>query len=138
VSFSLRLSCWRYVAGQSRSERLDICLMLSHLLFWIALPGVWIGWGQTLLNYCVLTWIQCIYLAFVFLPNHLGRETEEDTMAWPAVLRQVVITQNLSVSMLLTHQCMGLDSNIAHHLFGTRPATRISKARKTTSLLCQC
>ncbi len=111
--------------------------MLSHLLFWIALPSVWIGWGQALLNYCVLTWIQGVYLAFVFLPSHLGRKTEADTMALPALLRQVVITRNLSGSMLLTHLCMGLNSHIEHYLFGTLPATRISEARKTTRLLCQ-
>jgi hypothetical protein len=63
--------------------------------------------------------------------------SEKDAMAWPAVLRQVVTTRNLSGSMLLTHLCMGLNSHIELHLFGTLPASRISEARKTTRLLCQ-
>ena len=75
VSFSLRLSCWRYVAGQSRSERLDICLMLSHLLFWIALPGVWIGWGADVIE-LLCAHLDPMYLSCICISAKSPRERD--------------------------------------------------------------
>jgi fatty acid desaturase len=137
MSFSLKFTGWRHVLCRPGAELLDLVLLLAHLATWIVLPAVWVGWGHALLNFFLVTWIQGIYLAFVFLPNHLGNKTAEEASTWPPALRQVITTRNLPGSWILSHICMGLNTHIEHHLFGTLPATRLLEAREITRRHCR-
>jgi fatty acid desaturase len=136
MSFSLKLAGWRHVLRQPSAEWLDLFLLSLHLAAWIDLPALWVGLDQALLSYLLFTWMQGIYLAFVFLPNHLANTTAEEAIAWPPALRQVVTTRNLPDSRMLAHLCMGLNTHIEHHLFGNLPATRLAEARKITRRHC--
>lgn len=137
MGFSLKSAGWKHVLNKPRAEWLDLFLLSVHIAVWIALPALWVGLGQAVLNYLLITWIQGIYLSFVFLPNHLGNTTAEEAGSWPPALRQIVATRNLPDSWMLTHLCMGLNTHIEHHLFGNLPATRLAEAREITRRHCQ-
>ncbi len=136
MGFSLKLAGWKHVLRQPVVRWLDLALLMLHVAFWIALPAVWIGLGNALLNYALMTWVEGAYLAFVFLANHLGGPTLEEASAWPPALRQIVTARNLPNRPWLTHLCIGLNTHIEHHLFGHLPATRLPDARAITRRLC--
>jgi fatty acid desaturase len=137
MGFSLKIAGWMHVLKKPSVEWRDLFVLFAHLAVWIALPTLWVGLSQALLSYLFLTWIQGIYLAFVFLPNHLGSTTAEEASSWPPALRQIITTRNLPDSVILTHLCMGLNTHIEHHLFGNLPATRLAEAREITRRHCQ-
>ena len=136
MGFSLKLAGWTHVLKNLSVERRDLFAMSAHLAVWIALPTLWVGLNQALLSYLLITWIQGIYLAFVFLPNHLGSMTAEEAASWPPALQQIITTRNLPDTAILTHLCMGLNTHIEHHLFGHLPATRLAEAREVTRRHC--
>jgi fatty acid desaturase len=137
MGFSLKLVGWRRVVCAPSAMWIDLLLLLLHASIWIALPSFWIGVGNAVLNYGLLTWVEGGYLAFVFLANHLGGPTSEEASAWPPSLRQIVTARNLPSNRLLTHLCIGLNTHIEHHLFGHLSATRLLEARHITRRLCQ-
>lgn len=136
MGFSLKLAGWKHVLRNPKAEWIDLFLGSVHLVAWIAVPAVWRGPTDAVANYLLLTWVQGAYLAFVFLPNHLGSTTAEEAGSWPPALRQVITTRNLPNSRILTHVCMGLNNHIEHHLFGNLPAVRLAEAREITRRHC--
>jgi fatty acid desaturase len=137
MGFTLKLACWRSVLRRPLEKRLDVALLVLHVLLWIALPALWIGVGDALVNYALITWVKGVYLALVFIPNHLGGPTLEEAREWPAELRQIVTTRNLPATPWMTHICVGLNTHIEHHLFGLLPATRLPEARAATREMCR-
>jgi fatty acid desaturase len=137
MGFSLKLSGWQSVLRKTIAYPLDLALLMLHLGVWIALPALWIGLADALVNYALVTWLEGIYLAFVFLTNHLGTPTGEEARHYPPALRQIVTARNLPASWWMTHICVGLNTHIEHHLFGHVPATRLPEARATTRRLCE-
>lgn len=136
MGFSLKYAGWRSVLCSPREKVVDLALLGGHVLFWVVLPARWIGPGDVLLNYALITWVEGSYLSYVFLANHLGGPTSEAASDWPPALRQIVTARNLPSHRLLTHLCMGLNTHIEHHLFGHRPSTRLAEARAATRRLC--
>ena len=137
MGFSLKYAGWRSVLRAPRAKAPDLLLLLAHTAFWILLPAHSIGIGPALLNYGLLTWVEGAYLAFVFLPNHVGGPTGEEASHWPPALRQIVAARNLPSHRWLTHLCIGLNTHIEHHLFGHLPPSRLREARGSTRRLCR-
>lgn len=136
MGFSLKVAGWKRVMRTPAAMWIDLLLLALHAAIWIGLPAFWIGVGNAAINYGLLTWVEGAYLAFVFLPNHLGGPTGEEASAWPPALRQIVTARNLPSGRLLTHLCIGLNTHIEHHLFGHLSATRLPEARVITRHLC--
>lgn len=136
MGFTLKFKSWVHVFRNPAFYIGNLTLLVIHGGLWIVLPAYWIGAEAAIVNYLLLTWVEGAYLAFVFLPNHLGGPTAEEASQWPPLLRQIVSTRNLPASRFLTHLCIGLNTHIEHHLFGHLPATRLNEARETTRQLC--
>ncbi len=136
MAFSLKGAGWLGAVRDPRGKRTDLVLLAAHIVLWLLLPALWIGPGDAAINYLLATWAQGVYLAFVFLPNHLGGPTGEEAAEWPPALRQVAVTGNLPDGWLMTHFCVGLNSHIEHHLYGHLPASRLSEARAVARDLC--
>jgi len=136
MGFTLKFKSWCHVLRDPAAYIGNLSLLVIHGGLWIALPAYWIGTEAAIENYLLLTWVEGVYLAFVFLPNHLGGPTADEASQWPPVLRQIVSTRNLPASHFLTHLCIGLNTHIEHHLFGHLPSTRLNEARATTRRLC--
>jgi fatty acid desaturase len=137
MAFSLKFSSYRTVLRNPLTKWLDLSLLLLHLSIWVVLPSIWIGLGNAMVNYLLLTWMKGVYLSFVFLCNHLGGSTGEEASEWPPALRQIVTTRNLPANWFMDHICIGLNTHIEHHLFGHLSATRLHEARAITRSLCE-
>ena len=136
MGFSLKFAGWKFVLRQPVKVWVDLALSLLHASIWLALPAMWIDFGDALLNYALLTWVEGAYLAFVFLANHLGGPTGDESRGWPPALRQIVTARNLPNAWWLTHLCIGLNTHIEHHLFSNLPSSRLPEARATTRRMC--
>jgi fatty acid desaturase len=118
-----------------RGTRAEQGLVSLHHLWWLLLPALRIGFAAALLNYLLVLWGCGIYLAAIFVANHLGHpEAQPDGGSFMA--RQAGNARNLKHGWLMRRFFIGLNSHIEHHLFPRISCTRLHRARAATRRHC--
>lgn len=136
MGYSFKVKSIQYLISNPNKTGTDQWVMLMHYLFWLVLPSIFIGVTTTLTNYLIITWIEGIYLAFIFLTNHMGRPSAESLSHCSPASRQIVCARNIKYSWLLNVICNGLISHIEHHLFCNISYTKLHLARPYIRSLC--
>lgn len=137
MGFSLKGNGWAFVLKNRKRAAVDVWWLVLHGLLWLAIPAWLRGPGAALGDYMFLTWLEGIHLAFIFLPNHLGRPSSDELESTPYLQRQILTARNLPDSWLLARICNGLNSHIEHHLFGNISLSKLTLARAATRRLCE-
>jgi fatty acid desaturase len=137
MAFSLKGNGWVFALRNRESARMDVWVLALHALLWLVLPAWLRGPGAAVGDYLLITWLEGIHLAFIFLTNHLGRPSSDGLEEASFLHRQILTARNLPDSWLLARICNGLNSHIEHHLFGNVSLSKLSLARAVTRKLCQ-
>lgn len=135
MGISFRFGSLKHMRAKPRETRVEQALVLLHHLLWLALPVCLIGWAPALANYLLVLWACGIYLAAIFLTNHLGRPAPAAGESFLA--RQATNARNLGDSWLARRFFVGLNSHIEHHLFHRISFTRLHAARAATRRTCE-
>lgn len=133
---SFRLNSLRHMLADPRGTRVEQALVLLHHLLWLALPALFIGFSAAFANYLLVLWGCGIYLAAVFVANHLGHpmpQRHEGSL----LARQAGNARNLKDSWLMRRFFIGLNSHIEHHLFPRISFTHLYRARAATRRCCE-
>jgi fatty acid desaturase len=136
MGVSFRLGSLRHMPANPRSTRVDQALVLLHHLLWLALPAWLTGPGSALANYLLVLWFCGMYLAAIFVGNHLGHPAVAGDWQGSLLARQAANARNLPDSWLLRRFFIGLNSHIEHHLFPRISFTRLHQARAATRRCC--
>ncbi len=134
MGLAFRLNSLKHMLGHPRETRGDQVLVALHHLLWLALPVWLIGWGPALANYLLVLWGCGIYLAAIFVANHLGHP--HPTKGRDFMARQAGNARNLGDGWFMRHFFIGLNSHIEHHLFPRIPCTRLHLARPAVRRHC--
>jgi fatty acid desaturase len=135
MGISFRFGSLKHMRARPRETRVEQALVLLHHLLWLALPVCIIGWAPALADYLLVLWSCGIYLAAIFLANHLGRSAPSVGESFLA--RQAGNARNLKDSWLARRFFVGLNSHIEHHLFHRISFTRLHEARAATRRACE-
>lgn len=136
MGFSFKWGTARFIKDNARATRIDQGVLLLHLFVWIAVPSWFLGVSDALLNCALITWLEGINLALIFLTNHLGRPPAESFPAREFALRQAACARNLGDSWLLTRIFNGLNHHVEHHLFSNVSYSKLHLARSATKEMC--
>ena len=136
MGLSFRLNSLRHMGRDPRGTRVEQGLVSLHHLLWLALPSMSIGFGAALANYLLVLWGCGIYLAAIFVTNHLGHPAAPAD-AGSFMARQAGNARNLKDGWLMRRFFIGLNSHIEHHLFPRISCTRLHRARAATRRHCR-
>ncbi|WP_028445942.1 fatty acid desaturase family protein [Chitinimonas koreensis] len=136
MGFAFKIGSLRHFGRHPRQTRLDQLLLALHLGLLVILPAVLLDPATAAVNYLLITWCEGLYLAFIFLTNHLGHPT--DAMQWQRsyIERQAACARNLPDTWLYRNVFVGLNSHIEHHLFPTASFTRLHRIRPMVQQAC--
>jgi fatty acid desaturase len=135
MGVAFRLGSLRHMRARPRETRVEQALVLLHHLLWLALPIALIGWAPALINYLLVLWFCGVYLASIFVTNHLGAPAAATDGSFMA--RQAGNARNLKDSWLARRYFVGLNSHIEHHLFHRISFTKLHRARAATRRACE-
>jgi fatty acid desaturase len=136
MGFAFKLGSLRHFRSHPRQTRSDQALLALHLLLVLVVPALLLDPISAVINYLLLTWFEGVYLAFIFLTNHLGHPA--DAMQWQRsfIERQAACARNLPDNWLYRNVFVGLNSHIEHHLFPTVSFTRLHRIRPMVQRAC--
>ena len=78
-----------------------------------------------------------LYIASVFVPNHMGMVILEPSCDLDFLRHQVVTARNIKGPRILDFWFGGLNYQIEHHLFPKMPRNRLRKAKKIVEEFCR-
>lgn len=136
IGFTLKIQSWIFLLRRPRAW-LDKAFLVLHFLVFIGVPALLIGPVAAVIHYLILTWLFGCNLAFIFLPNHVGRPWIQEPKEATWLHRQVATARNLTDSWLATRIFNGLNHHIEHHLFPNVPFSRLSLGRRIIKDFCQ-
>jgi len=131
MGVAFRLGSLQHMRVKPRETRIEQVLVLLHHLLWLVLPMALTGWALALANYLLVLWFCGVYLASIFVTNHLGAPTMVADGSFMA--RQAGNARNLKDSWLARRYFVGLNSHIEHHLFHRISFTKLHRARAATA-----
>lgn len=137
MGVSFKLSSLRYVISRARQTRIDQGLLAIHMIMWIFLPAALVDPLAATVDYALLTWFEGIYLAIIFLTNHLGHPYTPVVRQGCLLGRQAASARNLPDTWLMRNIFVGLNSHIEHHLFPCMSFTRLHQIRRQVRDACE-
>jgi len=72
MGVAFRLGSLQHMRVKPRETRIEQVLVLLHHLLWLVLPMALTGWALALANYLLVLWFCGVYLASIFVTNHLA------------------------------------------------------------------
>jgi fatty acid desaturase len=101
--------------GIDRAWALDAAALALHYALWLVVPAVWVGFGWALAIYVALFAGVGLVLSFIFLLGHTGLPlVSHFDDPWSL---QVLTSRTVRLSPLGRWFWVGLDTQLAHHLF---------------------
>jgi fatty acid desaturase len=137
MGLAFRLNSLRGMLADPRGTRWEQAWVLLHHVLWLGLPLFYIGWLGAIANYLLVLWGCGIYLAAVFVANHLGHPAAAPAAGGGFMARQAGNARNLRDGWLMRRFFIGLNSHIEHHLFPRIAFTRLHQARAATRRHCE-
>ncbi len=122
--------------GRERRMVIDLLCVSGHIAAWVAL-GVWCdALPAMVINYCVITMLNGLYMGAILVVPHVGTGSRRANDELPHFDRQVVHSRNYDASALGTLLCGGLNLQIEHHLLPGVPCIRLRRARPVVVAYC--
>lgn len=134
---TLKIDSLMTIKENPRATRIDQLLVLLHFLLWIGPPTWFIGLGQALVNYLLMTWLIGPYLGSMFIINHVGTHIVEPNERRPRLIQILLTTRNVGDTRLADVLFGGINNHIEHHLFPTIPSARLHRARSIVKKYCR-
>ena len=117
--FDMTCSSFRYLFKRytGKGKIMELCWMLLHFALWVAIPGIFVGFGKAIMLYFVATIIRSLYSSMVFVPNHVGMPILSPKAKLSYFQKQLLATRNITPSWFKDFFFGGLNYQIEHHLF---------------------
>ena len=135
-AFALRGNGLAHALRHRAEARADLIAVTLHAIVWLIVPTAVLGPGAALVNYLVMSAMVGVYLAALFIPNHVGMPIVSTDSPLGYVSRQVMTSRNFGRSALVAFLAGGLDSQIEHHLIPNVPHVRLRRARGVVREFC--
>jgi len=128
-----------YLWRNRRVRWLDCVVIGLHVVFWLVIPGLVLGWGASLANYFAWTAVAGLYLKIIIPVNHVATTTlgPEHAAAADFLAQQTAASRNIAGPAILDHLFIGVNLQIEHHLFPFVPSTRLRAGRAIVRAFCR-
>lgn len=101
--------------GVDRAFGRDVVALCLHYVLWLVLPSLWVGPGWALLVYLLIFAVVGSVLSFIFLLGHTGLPlVSQADDPWSL---QILTSRTVRLSPVGRWFWVGLDQQLAHHLF---------------------
>jgi fatty acid desaturase len=122
---------------QSRYRRLEVALLVAHVLLYagslLLLLGPWAALMVIVIQRCV----GGFYLGSVFAPNHKGMPQMDAGSQIDFLRRQVLTSRNVRAHPLTDVLYGGLNYQVEHHLFPTMTRNQVARAHPIVVDFCR-
>lgn len=135
--FTLKIDSLCLLARNLRTTRVEQAVLALHVVLWLVVPPLVIGFADAWLNYSLITLLIGGYTGAAFLVNHIGTRVIEPGERRSHFLHEIEVTRNLGSSRLADFVFGGLNNHIEHHVFPSMPTARLRAARAITRDFCR-
>jgi fatty acid desaturase len=135
-AFALRGNGLVHALRHRPETRVDLAAVALHAIVWLFVPLAVLGPIAALANYLVISALIGIYLAGLFIPNHVGMPIVSSDASSSYLARQAATSRNFGGSAVVAFLAGGLDSQIEHHLVPNVPNVRLRRARVVVRDFC--
>lgn len=119
---------------EGRAWARDRLALVLHYSLWLALPTLWTGFGWALVIYLVIFGGGGLVLSFIFLLGQTGMPLVRDfDDPWSL---QILTSRTVRLSPVGRWFWVGLDAQLAHHLFPKISHLRVGRAREPIRAWC--
>lgn len=135
---SMRIDSLRFlVQSRSKYRYVEAALMAAHFVcyFWLVF-AVLDAW-QAVLFIMIHQSLFGLYLASVFVPNHIGMVILEEDSDLDFLTQQVITARNIKGGRLTDFWYGGLNLQIEHHLFPKMARNQLRKAKRIVEDFCR-
>ena len=143
-AFTMKWDGITYVARNWRRAKLDIAMLIAHVVCWLVIPAYVLGTEIALVNYLLWNVVAGWYLALIIPPNHVGMPTISRSEDVDFATQQVRSSRNLveppwlpGGAWLYDMFFIGLNRQIEHHLFPYVATPRLRRGHVAVKAFCE-
>jgi fatty acid desaturase len=136
-AFTMRWDGILFLARGWRKHKLDIAVMVLHVACFLVAPMWLVGVEKTLLFYAGWSVVAGFYLGVIIPINHVGMPYWPATQSPGFIEQQVTSSRDIAGPRLYDYLFIGLNMQVAHHLFPFVPTTRLREANAVIEAFCR-
>jgi fatty acid desaturase len=136
-AFTMRWDGILYLSRNWRRHKLDVAVMVLHGVCFLALPMWLVGVEQTLVFYAGWSVVAGFYLGAIIPINHVGMRYF-GAKDQPSYIEQMVAgSRDIAGPRVYDYLFIGLNMQVAHHLFPYVPLARLREANPVIEAFCK-
>ena len=135
--FNLKLSSIQFLLARRRTERLELGLIVAHLVLYFTALFLIMSPAQALVFALLHHMVFGLHLGSVFAPNHKGMEMPDADSNWGHLEKQVLTSRNVNGGLVTDWMMGGLNYQIEHHLFPSMPRANLRFAQPIVRAYCE-